>query len=254
MRDIHLQLGKKQVLRGLNLTINRGESTAIVGTSGTGKSTALRVICGLIVPDSGEVILRGWKRTKSIAQDKGQIRVSMVFQNAALFDSLSVGENVGFALFRERRLSEDRIVELVEAFLKRVDMEGAADLMPEQLSGGMRKRVGLARAMIYDPDFPESAPDILLYDEPTAGLDPTVSTRIENLIRSVQDVCPTCVIVTHQFSTIRRTADRVVLMHEGAIVWDGSVEELDTTDNPFVRQFMSGSITGPLTSEDDFRR
>lgn len=186
--------------------------------------------------------------------EKGKSRVSMVFQNAALFDSLTVGENVGFSLLRERRVSEQRIYELVKMFLKRVDMDGSIDMMPEQLSGGMRKRVGLARAIIYDPDVPETAPDILLYDEPTAGLDPTSSTRIENLIRNVQDVCPTCIVVTHQFSTIRRVADRVVMMHEGSVVWDGRVEELDTTDNLYVRQFMSGSAAGPLTSEDDFRR
>lgn len=253
MNNVHLNFGEKQVLRNLNLKIFPGESTAIIGTSGTGKSTALRVICGLTVPQSGSVILRGWKRTKSIAKERGNIRVSMVFQNAALFDSMTVGENVGFALFRERRLSIERIYELVELFLKRVGMEGAMAMMPDQLSGGMKKRVGLARAIIYDPDLPETAPDILLYDEPTAGLDPMSSTRIENLIRNIQDVCPTCVVVTHQFSTIRRAADRVVMMHEGSVVWDGMVDELDTTDNLYVRQFMAGSTAGPLTNEDDFR-
>lgn len=173
----------------------------------------------------------------------------MVFQHAALFDSISVYENVGFRLMQQRRLSEDRIYELVQQFLKRVDMEDAIEKFPEQLSGGMRKRVSLARAIIHDPDDDTSAPDLLLYDEPTAGLDPTASTRIENVIRNVQDVCPTCVVVTHQFSTIRRTADRVILMHEGSVVWDGRVEQLDTTDNPYVRQFMSGSLDGPLNSD-----
>lgn len=254
LRDVWLSYGKKQVLKGLNLNIRRGEATAIIGTSGTGKSTALRVITGLALPDSGEVILRGWRRTRSIAEEIGPLRVSMVFQNAALFDSLTVGENVAFALLRERgkrKLPINRIYELVRMYLRRVDMEEAIDKYPEELSGGMRKRASVARAIIYDPERPETAPDILLYDEPTAGLDPTASTRIENIIRSLQDVCPTCVVVTHQFSTIRRTADRVVLMHEGAVVWDGSVIDLDTTENPYVRQFMSASLNGPLSSADN---
>lgn len=213
------------------------------------KSTTLRVISGLELPDSGDVLLRGWKREKPLSQERGKLRVSMVFQHAALFDSMSVYENVGFRLLQQRRLPEDRIYELVLEFLKRVDMEDAIEKFPEQLSGGMRKRVSLARAIIYDPDDDTSAPDLLLYDEPTAGLDPTASTRIENVIRNVQDVCPTSVVVTHQFSTIRRTADRVVLMHEGQVVWDGKVEQLETTDNPYVRQFMSGSLEGPLNSD-----
>lgn len=251
LRDVHLSYDGKAVLRGLNLEIHSGEATVIIGTSGTGKSTALRVITGLAVPDSGDVIIRGWRRTKSIAREKGPNRVSMVFQSPALFDSLTVAQNVAFSLEREGKMSKKRILELVKLFLKRVDLEDAIDKYPEQLSGGMRKRVSVARAIIHDPEKPETAPDILLYDEPTAGLDPTASTRIENIIRSLQDVCPTCVVVTHQFSTIRRTADRVVLMHDGTIVWDGSVRELDTTDNPYVRQFMSGSLDGPLHSEDN---
>lgn len=254
LKDVWVSLGGKNVLKGLNLNIRRGEATAIIGTSGTGKSTALRVITGLIMPDAGEVILRGVRRTKSIAQEKGKLRISMVFQHAALFDSITVGENVGFGMMRERgdrRLSDERIDELVKLYLMRVDMEEAIDKFPEELSGGMKKRASFARAVIHDPEKPETAPDILVYDEPTAGLDPTASTRIENMIRDLQDVCKTCVVVTHQFSTIRRAADRVVLMHEGAVVWDGSVNDLDTTDNPYVRQFMSASLQGPLNSADN---
>lgn len=254
LRDVGLSLGGKKVLEGLNLKIRRGEATAIIGTSGTGKSTALRIITGLLMPDDGEVFLRGKQRTKSVKEERGDLRISMVFQHAALFDSITVGENVGFRLMREvgdRRLSEERIDELVKYYLRRVDMEEAIDMYPEELSGGMKKRASFARAVIHDPDKPETAPDILLYDEPTAGLDPTASTRIENMIRDLQDVCKTCVVVTHQFSTIRRTADRVVFMHEGGVVWDGPVEELDTTDNAYVRQFMSASLDGPLHSVDN---
>lgn len=251
LRDIHLSYGGNPILKGLNLEIRRGEATAIIGTSGTGKSTTLRVITGLSVPDSGDVIIRGWRRTKSIAWQRGPNRVSMVFQSAALFDSMTVLENVAFSLLREGKTSDDRIIELVTMFLRRVGLEDAMYKFPEQLSGGMKKRVSLARAIIYDTDKPETAPDILLYDEPTAGLDPTASTRIEDIIRSLQDVCPTCIVVTHQFSTIRRTADRVVLMHDGRIVWDGPVQDLDTTEDPYVRQFMSGSTDGPLSSADN---
>ncbi|KAI0564613.1 ABC transporter [Gracilaria domingensis] len=249
LRNVTLSYNRRVVLDDLSLSIKRGESTAIIGTSGTGKSTTLRVISGLELPDSGEVFLRGWKRKRTLARERGNLRVSMVFQNAALFDSLSVYENVGFRLLQQGKLSQERIYELVKQFLRRVDMEDAIEKYPEQLSGGMQKRVSLARAIIYDPEDTDSAPDILLYDEPTAGLDPTASTRIENIIRNVQDVCPTCIVVTHQFSTIRRTADRVILMHEGKVVWDGRVEELDTTDNPFVLQFMSASLDGPLNSD-----
>lgn len=174
----------------------------------------------------------------------------MVFQGSALFDSMTVRENVGFRLQMHSKLSDERILELVKFYLQRVDMEDAIDKYPDQLSGGMRKRVSIARAIIYDPDNVSSAPDILLYDEPTAGLDPTASTRIENLICSVRDVCPTCIVVTHQFSTIRRVADRVVLMHKGQVAWDGKVDELDVTENPYVRQFMSASIEGPLSTID----
>lgn len=184
-------------------------------------------------------------------EEAGKLNISMVFQSAALLDSLTVGENVGFRLYRQGRLSEERIHDLVEMSLKRVGMEDTIGKLPEQLSGGMRKRASLARAVIYDPDDLDSAPDVLLYDEPTAGLDPTASTRIESLIRSLQEVCPTTVIVTHQFSTIRNTADRVVLMHEGKIVWDGRVEQLDTTTNPYVRQFMSASLEGPLNTNNE---
>lgn len=251
LSDVHLSLGNKPILQGLNLHIDRGESLALIGTSGTGKSTTLRVICGLLMPDKGSVRIRGWERARSLKMQRAHIRVGMVFQNAALFDSLSVAENVGFTLFREKRLPDERIMEIVDETLGRVGMAGASEMMPEELSGGMQKRVGLARAILYDPERPETAPDILLYDEPSAGLDPTASTMIENLMRSVQDVCPTMCVVTHQLSTIRRTADRVIMMHEGKGVWEGKVDELETTDNLYVRQFMEGSLDGPLTSADN---
>lgn len=176
----------------------------------------------------------------------------MVFQNGALFDSMTVGENVGFPLLHKTNLSPERIRQLVNLWLDRVGLSrDIYDVLPEKLSGGMRKRVSFARAVIFDPDDLSTAPDLLLIDEVTAGLDPVVSTRIEDLIRQMQAYCPTCVIVTHQFSTIRRTADRVVFLDEGLAVWDGSVEQLDTTENPYVRQFMTADAHGPLAQYQD---
>lgn len=208
---------------------------------------------GLTMPDEGQVFIRGVPRKRSLKDEvnplDADVRIAMVFQNSALFDSLTVGENVGFTLINENKLSEQRMYDIVQLWLARVGLEGTIDKVPSELSGGMRKRASLARAIIYDPENPQGAPDVLLYDEPTAGLDPTASTRIENVISDVRSVCPTCVVVTHQFSTVKRTADRVVFMHQGSIVWDGPVDQLDTTSNPFIRQFMSSSLDGPLSTD-----
>lgn len=247
LEDIHLSFGGKAVLNGLNLKLRRGEGTAIIGTSGTGKSTTLRVICGLELPDRGRVTVCGWERTKHIAEEVGPVKVAMVFQQGALFDSMTVGENVGFELHEVNRLPEARIKKLVGEALGSVGMRGTEDLYPRELSGGMRRRVAFARAVVHDPDIKDTIPEVVLYDEPSAGLDPTASTRIENCIRKLQEVCGTFVVVTHQLSTIRRTADRVVFLHKGAVQWDGSIHEVDHTDNPFVRQFMQASLDGPLT-------
>lgn len=207
------------------------------------------------MPNKGEVLLRGRKRLRPITdfsfgdedEREPNLRVSMVFQNGALFDSMTVGQNIGFPLSQKTNISPERIRELVDIWLDRVGLSpDVYDLLPGKLSGGMRKRVSFARSAIFDPEDLSTAPDILLIDEVTAGLDPVASTRIEDLIRQMQTYCPTCVVVTHQFSTIRRTADRVVFLHEGLAVWDGPVDEIDTTENPFVKQFMSASAQGPL--------
>lgn len=261
LRNVSLSYGGKKVIDNLNLSIYRGESVAIIGTSGTGKSTTLRLISGLEMPTEGDIFLRGQRRKMSIVESilKAQkqsknnpFQISMVFQNAALFDSLSIGENVAFKLHsKSTTLTQDEIYELTNEWLDRVDLSDSFDKLPEQLSGGMKKRASFARAVIFDPNDASTAPDILLYDEPTAGLDPTASTRIENLIRELQQFCPTCVVVTHQFSTIRRTADRVVFLHGGSAIWEGTVEQMETTDNPYVIQFMTASLEGPLFSADE---
>jgi phospholipid/cholesterol/gamma-HCH transport system ATP-binding protein len=249
LKGVSKAFGDNKVLDNLDLRIYRGEALGIIGPSGTGKSTILRVIAGLIAPDAGEIIVQGVRREGLIEDAADPVGIGMVFQQAALFDSLTVDENVGFFLYQHSKLSRSRVHELVEEKLEMVGLPGIADRYPAELSGGMRKRVSFARAIISNPENTKEGPEVLLYDEPTAGLDPIASTVIEDLIRqlrSTQGVCSTYAIVTHQQSTIRRTADRLVFLYQGKVQWQGTVAELDDTDNPLIRQFMSGSISGPI--------
>lgn len=249
LKGVTKAFGDQVVLDHIDLTVYRGEALAIIGPSGTGKSTILRVIAGLLLPDEGEIYVQGKRREGSVDDHADPINISMVFQNAALFDSLTVTENVGFTLYQHSRLSRKRIRQLVEEKLEMVGLPGIGDRFPAELSGGMRKRVSFARAIMDNPDDPASNPEIILYDEPTAGLDPIASTVIEDLIRELQYArggCSSYVIITHQDSTIRRTADRIVFLYQGKIQWEGTVADIDTTDNPVARQFFSGSINGPI--------
>jgi len=249
LRSVSKSFGNKVVLDRIDLEIYRGEALVVIGPSGTGKSTVLRIVAGLLAPDAGEVYIKGRRRLGSIEDKKDPIGISMVFQQAALFDSLTVGENVGFLLYQHSDLSPARIQDLVEQKLEMVGLEGTSNLYPSQLSGGMRKRVSFARAIMANPESPQSNPEIILYDEPTAGLDPIASTVIEDLVRQLQtkaESCNTYVMVSHQDSTIRRTADRVVFVFDGKVQWQGSIEEIDTTENPLVRQFFSASTNGPI--------
>ncbi|MBD1900425.1 ABC transporter ATP-binding protein [Trichocoleus sp. DQ-A3] len=249
LKGISKSFGNNVILDGVDLTIYRDDALAIIGPSGTGKSTILRIIAGLLAPDSGEVYILGKRRRGLIEDAEDPLGIGMVFQQAALFDSLTVEENVGFLLFQRSKLSRRRIRELVEEKLEMVGLPGVSDRYPSQLSGGMRKRVSFARAIMSNPDHPQDNPEVLLYDEPTAGLDPIASTVIEDLVRQLQqipDSCSSYVMVTHQESTIRRTADRVVFLYQGQVQWEGAVSEIDTTQNPIVQQFFSGSVTGPI--------
>ncbi len=248
LRGISKHFGSITVLNRIDFTLNPGEATAIIGPSGTGKSTILRIIAGLLAPDHGEIWIGGKKREGLIEDSADPLGVGMVFQQAALFDSLTVAENVGFSLYQHSRLSAREIKRLVAEALTRVGLPDISNRYPAELSGGMRKRVSFARAVISNPRHPTDRPSLLLYDEPTAGLDPIASTVIEDLIRKVHSgqSHSAYVIVTHQESTIRRTADRVVFLHDGRVQWSGPVGEIDLTDNPFVRQFFSAQIQGPI--------
>jgi len=250
LRGIHKSFGQNPILKGFDLTVHSGEAIAIIGPSGTGKSTILRVICGLLTADSGEVYVNGnlVESEEDIQEGSYGLNIGMVFQSAALFDSLTVAENVGFSLFEHSRLSRREIYRLVEQKLALVGLENISNRYPSQLSGGMRKRVSFARAIMDDPTTKTQAKKILLYDEPTAGLDPIASTIIEDLMRSLRDqqVCDSYIVVTHQDSTIRRTADRLMVLYRGSVRYAGNVSTIDTTDNPYVRQFFSGSTEGPI--------
>ncbi len=249
LRGISKKFGDNVILDGVDIDIYKGEGLGIIGPSGTGKSTVLRVIAGLLAPDEGSVYIQGQKRRGLIEDSSDPIYIGMVFQQAALFDSLTVEENVGFRMLQNSRLSRRQVRKLVEAKLDLVGMHGVADRYPDQLSGGMKKRVSFARAIMSNPDRPEDNPEVLLYDEPTAGLDPIASTVIEDLVRNLQVVeggCQTHIMVTHQNSTIRRTTDRIIFLYQGKVQWTGRTKDIDKTDDPVVRQFFSASTEGPI--------
>jgi phospholipid/cholesterol/gamma-HCH transport system ATP-binding protein len=249
IRGLKKRFGTKVILDGIDLDIYSGEAVAIVGPSGTGKSTILRIVCGLLAPDEGTVRVGGHEISGNLANGEAMpFQIGMVFQQAALFDSLNVDENVGFILYQHSKLPKERIRELVKEKLALVGLSGTENLFPSELSGGMRTRVSFARAIMEDPNDPDDQPQILLYDEPTAGLDPIASTRIEDVIRSLwrERTCESYLIVTHQKSTIRRAADRVILLYDGKVQWIGKTSEIDKSDNPFVKQFFAGLTEGPI--------
>ena len=247
MRDVSVRWGSKSVLSDVDLQLHQGERLAVVGPSGAGKSTILRLLAGLLLPSSGELCIHGITQTYLRLDQRHPPDVRLVFQNPALLASLTVRQNVGFLLDRFSRMSEPEIRERVGIALDAVGLAGTEDLYPGELSGGMQKRVSFARAVIDDPSQPDGTVPLLLFDEPTAGLDPVACTRIEDLIVQTTNLARgTSVVVSHVMSTILRSADRVVLLYDGLFRWEGSVADFQTTTNPYVLQFRTASLSGPM--------
>ena len=242
LNQLSYRVSGKTVLRWLDLEVEQGETFAVMGMSGVGKSTLLKCISGLLRPTGGEVIVDGVDIARLSETRVREIRrkIGMVFQYAALFDSMNVFENVAFGLRRHRRMSERELRAAVVERLALVGLSGTEKLMPAQLSGGMQKRVGLARALALDPP-------ILLHDEPTSGLDPITAATISELIVRMRDrLGVTSVVVSHDIELIKRVANRIGMLHRGKIITAGTREEIETSDNPVVRQFLEGSAEGPI--------
>jgi phospholipid/cholesterol/gamma-HCH transport system ATP-binding protein len=240
--DVHKSYGKQKVLDGLNLAIEAGKTTVIIGRSGGGKSVLLKHIIGLIKPDSGHVLIEESDITRLSEKDLNEVRkkFGMLFQEAALFDSMTVGENVAFPLREQTKLKDQEIRQIVADRLRAVGLSGVEEKMPSQLSGGMRKRVGLARAIALHPR-------IVLFDEPTTGLDPVMTEAINQLIMATQkNFNLTCVVISHDIQSIFRIGHKIAMLYEGRIIEYGTPEEIRASDNPVMKQFLSGSVDGPI--------
>jgi phospholipid/cholesterol/gamma-HCH transport system ATP-binding protein len=241
LTDVHKAFGPNRVLRGVTLTIPKASSMVIIGGSGTGKSVLLKCILGLVRPDSGTITLDGQDVTRG-DRDAFLARFGMLFQGGALFDSLKVWENVAFRLrhgAQKRPSDEARAIALEK--LARVGLgPRVADLFPAELSGGMQKRVSLARAIA-------AAPEVIFFDEPTTGLDPIMAGVINALIREiVSEMGVTAMTITHDMSSVRAIADNVAMLHGGVVRWTGPVTELDTATDPYLQQFIHGRADGPI--------
>lgn len=242
IKNLYKAFGKKKVLDGVNLSVKKGESLVVIGGSGTGKSVLIKCIQGLLTPDMGSIKIDGEEviGTKKNIHEK----MGMLFQGAALFDSLSVWENVAFTLLENKHVSrKDAKFEAIRV-LRQVGLApDVADLSPSELSGGMQKRVGLARAII-------SQPEIIFFDEPTTGLDPIMADVINELIiESAKGLGATTLTITHDMASARKIADRIAMLYKGKIIWSGTVKEMDKSDNPYLKQFINGKSQGPIKVE-----
>ena len=241
LSNVHKAFGANKVLRGIDLTVPKGTSTVVIGGSGTGKSILIKCILGLVEPDSGVITVDGVDVTTQ-PRDAFLARFGMLFQGGALFDSLPVWQNVAFRLLRgslKRPKAEAKEIAIEK--LRRVGLApDVADQFPAELSGGMQKRVSLARAIAAEPE-------IIFFDEPTTGLDPIMSGVINDLIREiVAEIGATTITITHDMTSVRAIADQVAMLHAGKIRWAGPIGDLDTTDDAYVRQFVSGSPECPI--------
>jgi len=235
--------GGHKVLDNLSLNINKGETTVIIGRSGCGKSVLLKHIIGLMKPDSGQVIIDGVDITKLNGNELSKFRMKfgMLFQGAALFDSLTIGENVGFALYEHSNMDKRDIAKRVKECLAMVGLRDIEHLKPAELSGGMRKRVGLARAICVNPE-------IIMYDEPTTGVDPIMGDVVNNLIIELHDKLKvTSIAVTHDMVSAYKIANRIAMLYNGKIVFTDTPEQVKSTKDPVVRQFITGAAKGPIT-------
>lgn len=244
MQNVHKSFGTKKVLQGVSLEVHPEESLVIIGGSGTGKSVTIKTILGLVRPDKGKITVDGESMIGRSPRSRERLmrKFGMLFQGGALFDSLNVWQNVSFALMHGSDAiskSEGRLLAIEK--LKQVGLEPrVADLMPSELSGGMQKRVGLARAIA-------GSPEIVFFDEPTTGLDPIMADVINDLIiKCREELGITALTITHDMASVRKIATRVAMIHEGKIIWDGSVDKLGYCDNAYVDQFVHGRSTGPI--------
>jgi phospholipid/cholesterol/gamma-HCH transport system ATP-binding protein len=239
---LHKSFGRQKVLDGLDIEIEEGKTTVIIGRSGGGKSVLLKHIIGLLRPDRGQVLIDGVDITKLNDRELNEIRkkFGMLFQESALFDSMTVGENVAFPLREHTSMKEKEIRETVAERLRSVGLTGVEEKIPAELSGGMRKRVGLARAIAMRPQ-------IVLFDEPTTGLDPVMTEAINRLILDTQKSFNlTCVVISHDIRSIFEIGHRIAMLYEGRIIEYGTPEELRASRNPVIVQFLAGSIEGPI--------
>ena len=236
-------MGGHKVLNGVHLNIDKGLTCVIIGRSGCGKSVLLKHIVGILKPEKGKVVIDGQEVGALNEKELNTLRlkIGMVFQGGALFDSMSVGENVGFGLIEYEHLPHRKLLERIEESLALVGLHGIANLMPSELSGGMRKRVALARAICIKPQ-------IILYDEPTTWVDPITADSINELIKSMHDKLKvTSIVVTHDMKSAYKVADKIAMLYQGKIIAEGTAQEIQNTKNPIVHQFINGLALGPIT-------
>jgi phospholipid/cholesterol/gamma-HCH transport system ATP-binding protein len=241
LRNVHKAFGPKQVLRGVDVSVAQGQSLVIIGGSGTGKSVTIKSALGLLTPDKGEIFFDGQPVKSAKSVDNLRRRTGMLFQGGALFDSLTVWENVAFALLYRDGVGRGQAKKLAIENLAKVRLPAsAAELRPAELSGGMQKRVALARAII-------AKPDLIFFDEPTTGLDPITADAVNDLIvEQVKALGAAAVSITHDMASARKIADEVAMLHEGRIIWRGPVSALDNSGNPYIDQFVNGRAEGPI--------